>query len=103
MPEFWSLTRLGGAVSSRDMSKYPQEDIVTVASHPLGIKPSGNAYTAQKNVKSATGRLCFLPDEILVQILEFLDTPSLKAIGGTCKALYAFSRLDEIWKTICIE
>ena len=78
-------------------------DSVTVPSHPLGIKPSGNAYTASENLKSAAGYFAVLPDELLVQILEYLDASSLKDIECTCKALYAFSRLEDLWKTLCIE
>ncbi|KAL2041281.1 hypothetical protein N7G274_005663 [Stereocaulon virgatum] len=76
---------------------------VAVPSHPLGIKPSGNAYTANENLKSAAGRFSLLPDEVLVQILECLDAKSLRKIECTCKALYAFSRLEDIWKTLCIK
>lgn len=79
------------------------EDIVTVPPHPLRIKPSGNAYTATKNLKSAAGLFAALPDELLVQVFEFLDATSLGRIGATCKALYAFSRLEDLWKTLYIE
>ena len=79
------------------------DDSVTVPSHPAGVKPTGNAYNATKNLKSATGSFVVLPDELLVQVLEFLDARSLKTIGCTCKAMYAFSRLEDIWKTLCTE
>ena len=88
------------AIATQSISNY---DSVAVPSHPLGIKPSGNAYTANKNLKSAAGRFSLLPDEVLVQILEYLDAKSLREIECTCKALYAFSRLEDIWKTLCIE
>ena len=88
------------AVATQSISNH---DSVAVPSHPLGIKPSGNAYTANENLKSAAGRFSLLPDEVLVQILECLDAVSLQKIECTCKALYAFSRLEDIWKTLCIE
>ena len=73
-----------------------------VPHHPLHIKPSGNLYAASVNIKDKAGDLSFLPDEVLIQILEVLDSHSLCNIGQTCKALYAFSRLEDIWKTLFI-
>lgn len=78
-------------------------DSVTVPYHPAGVKPTGNAYNATKNLKSATGIFVALPDELLVQVLEYLDAGSLQNIGCTCKAMYAFSRLEDLWKTLCTE
>lgn len=78
------------------------QTVTTVPLHPLRIKPAGNAYTATENIKHALGNLFALPDELLVQILEFLDAASLNQLGCTCKALYAFSRLEDLWKTHCI-
>lgn len=51
----------------------------------------------------AAGSFAALPDELLIQVLESLDAASLKWLGCACKALYAFSRLEELWKTLCIE
>lgn len=79
-----------------------EEQVVTVASHPLGIKPSSNAYMAQKNIRTAIGKLYSLPDDLIVQVLELLDASSLIDIGITCKFFFAFSRLEEIWKNLCI-
>lgn len=78
-------------------------DSLTVPSHPLKIKPAGNAYTATENIKLAAGSFALLPDELLIQVLEYLGAASLKRLGYACKALYAFSRLDDLWKTLCIE
>ena len=80
-----------------------QDEDIAVASHPLGIKPSGNAYTTVKNIKAAAGRLYSLPDEIVSRILELLDAYSLIRIGITCKFLYAFSRLEDLWKSFCVD
>ena len=77
------------------------DDSVTVPSHPVGVKPTGNAYNATKNLKSVTGFFVALPDELIVQVLEHLDAGSLQKIGCTCKAMYAFSRLEDLWKTLC--
>lgn len=89
--------------SERPIAGVIRNDSVTVPSHPLKIKPAGNAYAATKNVKSAAGSFAVLPDELLVQILESLDAGSLRQVGCSCKALYAFARLEDLWKTLCIE
>ena len=75
---------------------------LAVPPHPLGIKPAGNAYAAEKNIRSAMGLFNTLPEDVLVQLLEFLDAPILRQMGCTCKALYAFTRLEELWKTLLI-
>lgn len=68
--------------------------------HPLGVKPAGNAYTS---TQSLSNPLQSLPDGLVVQILELLDFRSLLDLGRVCKALFAFSRMDELWKTFCLE
>lgn len=80
-----------------------QCDSLTVPLHPLNIKPAGNAYTATENIKLAAGSFALLPDELLIQVLEYLEAASLRRLGAACKALYAFSRLEDLWKTLCIE
>ena len=86
--------------SSRDLG---EDDSLAVPLHPLKIKPSGNAYTAPENIKQAAGVFVGLPDELIIQIMEYLDATSLKWLGSTSKALYAFSRLEDLWKTLCLE
>ena len=76
------------------------ESLVAVPQHPLGIRPSGNAYTAAENIKSAAGTFSRLPDELLVQVLEYLDGPCLRGLGASCKALFAFTRLEDLWKNL---
>ncbi|MCJ1243074.1 hypothetical protein MMC30_000271 [Trapelia coarctata] len=83
-------------------SQAATNDSVTVPIHPLGVRPAGNAYTATENFKSAAGSFSYLPDELLVYILEFLDAKALVGLGSTCRALYAFSRLEDLWKTFFI-
>lgn len=79
------------------------EDVaVALPSHPLGIKPAGNAYTASENIKSRCGSFSRLPDELLGQIFESFDTDVLIRLGSTCRALYAFTRLDELWRALFV-
>lgn len=79
------------------------EDVAAaVPTHPLDIKPAGNAYTATENIKSRCGAFARLPDELLNHFLESLDADALVALGATCRALYAFTRLDELWRALFI-
>ena len=80
-----------------------KEDAPAVPSHPLGVRPSGNAYTTATNVRGNAGFFAVLPDELLLQLLECLDARNLLGIGATCRALHAFSRADELWKALLIE
>lgn len=95
------------AVNTHDKSTTNTENgstpfFMIVPPHPLGIKPAGNRYTTSGNAKSAAGLFSVLPDEIIIQILDFLDETLLLRLGATCKALYAFSTFDELWKTLLI-
>lgn len=74
-----------------------------VRRHPLGVRPSGNALTASTNCKSSAGSFALLPDELLMHLLETLQVPHLLRIGATCKALHAFTRSEELWRTLFIE
>lgn len=78
-------------------------DPLAVPAHPLGVRPSGNAYTTTRNLKANAGLLAALPDDLLLQFLECLDASDLLRLGATCKALHAFSRAEELWKTLLIE
>lgn len=79
------------------------EDVaIALPSHPLGIKPAGNAYTASENIKSRCGSFARLPDELLSHILESFEADTLVRLGSTCRALYAFTRLDELWRALFV-
>lgn len=72
--------------------------------HPLRIKPNGNAYTSALNLRNtSTGLFAIFPDELILEFLECLDAESLALLGATSKALCAFSRHEELWKTLFIE
>lgn len=90
----------GAALESLDLE---EESPHSIPHHPLGIKPFGNQYTATYNSKSSAGSFKLFPDEILAIFLEYLDPNKLQLLGSTCKFLYAFSRSDELWKSLFIE
>lgn len=71
--------------------------------HPLGVRPSGNAYLSNMNLKAACGTLAILPDEILAVLLEYLDAATLLRFGGACRALHALARSEELWKAFFTE
>lgn len=74
-----------------------------VPPHPLRVRPAGNAYTATENIKANCGSFALLPDELLNHINESFDAETLKRLGGTCRALYAFTRLDELWRALFVK
>lgn len=78
-------------------------DSSLVIRHPMGVRPSGNALTSTHNLKAACGYLAALPDELVVQLLESLEARDLLLLGGTCKALYSFTRSEELWRTLFVE
>jgi hypothetical protein len=88
------------------LPSHPQHDSeVTkeaIPSHPLGVKPSGNALLATWSLRDATGTFQHLPDELILILLEYLDGPSLLSFGRTCKAFYAFTRAEELWKALFV-
>lgn len=98
-----STEHVGVYEANHNPSSPAEDRLLTVPLHPLGIRPAGNAYTAVKNLKSSAGRFSFLPDELIIQLLEFLDHKPLLTLGFTCKALYAFCRFDDLWKKLFIE
>ncbi|KAI0136524.1 hypothetical protein BJ170DRAFT_677395 [Xylariales sp. AK1849] len=72
--------------------------------HPLGVKPLGNQYFASgPPARQALGVIGLLPDELIAQLLEFLQEESLRRLGSTCQFLHAFCQLDDLWKTIFLE
>ncbi|KAL2867118.1 putative F-box and JmjC domain protein [Aspergillus lucknowensis] len=73
-----------------------------IPGHPLGVKPSGNALFAARNLRNAIGTIGLLPDELVLILLEFFDCSDLLRLGRTCKAFYAFTRAEDLWKTLFI-
>jgi hypothetical protein len=42
----------------------------------------------------------FIPDELILEILTYLDIYSLRQFGYTSKASFAFSKHEDLWKTL---
>ncbi|KAI1262942.1 hypothetical protein F5Y18DRAFT_395507 [Xylariaceae sp. FL1019] len=72
--------------------------------HPLGVKPLGNQYFASgPNARHSLRAMGRLPDEMILHLLEYLDAESLVNFASTCRFLYAFGELDELWKSLFLE
>ena len=97
----------GGAIASVDSEASEQlaieESPLSVPLHSLGVRPSGNQYTAERIARDRAGHFQILPDEILAIFLECLDSQQLRVLESTCKFLYAFCRVDDFWKALFIE
>jgi hypothetical protein len=75
-----------------------------VPPHPLGIKPLGNKYfSSGGDARRSMGVLQALPDEMIMQLFEYMDKQALRLLGYTCKFLFAFCAADDIWKSVFLE
>jgi len=79
------------------------EDSTVTRRHPLGVRPAGNSFLSDVNLKHACGTLSMVPDETLALLLEYLDPIPLLRLGGTCRALHAFTRSEELWRAFFTE
>lgn len=92
--------------SSHAMSEHLDDasDGASIPPHPLGIRPLGNKYFSNgDDARTSLGTLQVMPDEMLIQLLEFLDGRALRLLGYTCRFLFACSMSDDIWKAIFLE
>jgi hypothetical protein len=105
-PGYTSQTTIpgGGVIVESQQTRIPtEESSIAIPQHPLGVRPSGNSYTATSNAKNLAGIFQLFPDEIVAIFLEYLNATHLRLLGSTCKYLYAFCRSDDLWKTLFIE
>ena len=73
-----------------------------VQRHPLGVKPSGNAMTANESLRDNMGFFSRLPDETILVFLEWLDSTSLCLLGMSCRGLFAYTSADHLWRDLFI-
>lgn len=82
-------SRLRTAVTSTSSSHQPamqglkkpsESESLIVPPHPLGIKPAGNVYDADVNMKAAMGLFALLPEETLIEVLEYLNATALQQL-----------------------
>jgi len=90
------------AVVSRDVIQRPSRDEDEALRHPLGVKPSGNALTSIENLQGSMGLFAHLPDALVLTLLEYLDDYGLVHLGQTCRAFFAYSTFDQMWRDITV-
>ncbi|TID28111.1 hypothetical protein CANINC_002703 [Pichia inconspicua] len=86
---------------SRSISNLYQQ----ISKHPLGVKPSANAFLADskdlERIRESAGTLFNrLPDDIILQILSYLDVIDLVNASHVSKFWYAYATFDDLWRTI---
>lgn len=95
--------RPSGGVVIESLQGETEESPQAIPLHPLGVKPSGNQYTASRIARNYVGCFGIWPDEVLAIFLEYLNSPELLRLSTACTFLYAFCRSDDLWKTLFIE
>lgn len=74
---------------------------LAVGSHPLGIKPLGNAWFdgVQSTRSHDLGYFSKLEDAFLLQLLiEWLDAPSLLRLSAASRSFYALGNTPSVWR-----
>lgn len=74
----------------------------SVRRHPLGVRPSGNALTADQDLSLSMGIFGRIPDALLLLLLEYLDQDALLTLSHTCKGLFAYATHDQIWRDLAL-
>ncbi|KAI0856181.1 hypothetical protein F4860DRAFT_423256 [Xylaria cubensis] len=98
------LTEDQGHGGSSALGRDELSGVDSIPTHPMGIKPLGNQYFATgPNARQYTGAVGRLPDEMILHLLEYLDAESLRQLASTCRFLYAFTQLDDLWKSLFLE
>ncbi|CEP61742.1 uncharacterized protein LALA0_S03e09890g [Lachancea lanzarotensis] len=79
-------------------------------SHPLGVKPSGNALlgksgAVEKRKRSELlGSLSCLDEEVLIYIISLLESPlDLLHLGHASRILYAYTYSEELWRKLYVD
>ena len=74
-----------------------------IRAHSLGVRPNGNALTASSaHSRDKIGNFRALPDEVILFVLEWLEDVDLLRLGMTCRALFAFTSSDDLWKALLL-
>lgn len=76
-------------------------------SHPLGVQPEGNAHLLAVAPRAAIAKSLgphfgSLQDSQLLSLFGFFDADGLRRIALCSKALYMFSRDDELWRGLTL-
>lgn len=78
-------------------------------SHPLGVKPSGNALLSnvdhiKETHRKLLGDFARFPEELLVELLSYITEPQdLKNLGLCSRILYAYTYSEEHWRSLYLK
>jgi Cupin-like domain/F-box-like len=87
------------ASSEEDVSRSDPQ----VQAHPLGVRPCGNILTEPAHARDNIGTFGTLPDEVILNLLEWFEDVDLLRLGTTCRAFFAFTSCDDLWKTLLLQ
>ncbi|XP_061372157.1 arginine-specific demethylase JMJ22 [Gastrolobium bilobum] len=75
-------------------------------SHNHGVQPLGNLYLNPGSINSrdtGLGNLHILTDELVLEILGFLDGTSLGVLATASKSFYVFTNHEPLWKNLVLD
>ena len=78
----------------------------TAVPHPLGVRPSGNLYLSnniEKSVearKTSLGVFGALSEDLLVEVVSYLDAPQLVKLESVSRYMLAFSFHVDLWREL---
>lgn len=75
-------------------------------SHTHGVQPLGNLYFNPGSINSrdtGLGNLHTLADELVLDILGFLDGTSLGVLASVSKSFYVFTNHEPLWRNLVLE
>ena len=84
-------------------------EVQRMLSHPVGVQPWGNIFLDDQGPEKAgrlrlgLGPMASFTDDLILDVLGYLDPTSLALIGRVSPALYAFSREDSLWRPLVLE
>lgn len=99
------MQRRRAGPSDRPAKRLKRIDAVEVPPNPYGVRPLGNAFAADYNLREteSAGLFRFVSDEILMHILSQLDdAKDLWNFGRTSRCMYVYSSHDDLWKTLLV-
>ncbi|SCU97984.1 LAFA_0G14664g1_1 [Lachancea sp. 'fantastica'] len=92
------------------MSGYRLNTHTVAPTHPLGVKPSGNALLEGNKAKDEVqrrkllGKFDYLNEEALIFIISLLKTPrDLLNFGHASRILYAYTYSEDLWRKLYVD
>ena len=99
LPDNFSIEAASSPSQTIDNAEVPWESL---RRHPLGVRPSGNALTADQDLSLSMGVFGQIPDSLVLLLVEFLDQDALLNLSHTCRGLFAFATYDQLWRELTL-